>query len=155
MESISKTKLWDRCEVFTLSQNMRLAQAQDHDKESIEEFANWILSLGDGTLPATVSGSEEEPSWIEIPRDLLIDPKDEPLKEIMFNAYLEIKTRYTDPVYLRDRCILAPRNKTADDINNYRLDTLPGQTRTYKSSDSICKSSGDVHDQDILYPVEF
>ncbi|KAK9682709.1 hypothetical protein RND81_10G090900 [Saponaria officinalis] len=106
--SISKSKLWDQCQVFTLHQNMRLTKAQnDEDREKVTEFGKWKLSLGD------------------------------------------------EPSYLRDRCILAPRNETVDEINAHIMENLPEQSRTYKSSDSICRSSGTVNDQDILYPVEF
>ncbi|KAK9725314.1 hypothetical protein RND81_05G136000 [Saponaria officinalis] len=154
--SISKSKLWDQCQVFTLTQNMRLTQAQnDEDKEKVTEFGKWILSLGDGKLPMKRGEGEEEPTWIEIPQDLLIDPKENPLEQIVATAYPNLESRYKEASYLRDMCILAPRNETVDEINAHIMENLPEQSRTYKSSDSICRSSGSVNDQDILYPVEF
>lgn len=32
---------------------------------------------------------------------------------------------------------------------------MPGEIKTYLSYDSVCKASSGVHDQDLLYPIEF
>jgi hypothetical protein len=41
-------------------------------RANIVQFAAWILSIGDGMIPAERKGEEHEPSWITIPDDLLI-----------------------------------------------------------------------------------
>ena len=43
----------------------------------------------------------------------------------------------------------------APKINDYILDLIPTEERIYFSSDSICRSSTNSDDDDVLYPIEF
>lgn len=38
----------------------------------VASFADWILSIGDGTAPSVARQREHEPSWITIPNDMSI-----------------------------------------------------------------------------------
>ncbi|XP_026428548.1 ATP-dependent DNA helicase PIF1-like [Papaver somniferum] len=74
--SISRSRLWKHFHVFELSENMRLlnGNCNSAEKQSISEFNKWILDLGDEKLPAkAIEGEDDEPTWIKIPDDLLIE----------------------------------------------------------------------------------
>lgn len=71
--SINQSPLWTFCEVFTLTKNMRVRDSPS--------FSNWILALGDGKLPTIALEGEEEPTWIEVPDDLLIPPTGDPFSD--------------------------------------------------------------------------
>ncbi|KAK3229129.1 hypothetical protein Dsin_001010 [Dipteronia sinensis] len=118
-------------------------------------FTEWVLALGDGKLPTVSLEGEEDSCWIKIPDDLLIPNSDDPFASVVSNTYLGLVNRYTDPKYLRNRGILTPTNQTVDEINSYVLNVIPGDITTYLSSDSICKFSGKVFDEDMMFPVEF
>ncbi|XP_074373670.1 uncharacterized protein LOC141714020 [Apium graveolens] len=45
-----------------------------------------------------------------------------------------------DPVYLTERAILTPKNEMVHELNAMIMDMIPGESRTYLSSDSICKA---------------
>merc|ERR1712020_761709 len=68
---INRSFLWRHFEVLRLTQNMRVRASGD---VRLEEFDQWLLSLGDGTAPV-VSGED----IIELPEDLcsVIDKEDE------------------------------------------------------------------------------
>lgn len=49
--SLTSSYLWNSCEVLELTKNMRLAVHSDRSEmDSIKEFSDWILRLGDGKL---------------------------------------------------------------------------------------------------------
>jgi hypothetical protein len=60
--------------VLKLHVNMRLCDPSldAAQRADIEQFAAWIISIGDGTIRAERKGEEHEPSWIAIPEDLMI-----------------------------------------------------------------------------------
>ena len=77
------------------------------------------------------------------------------MQDIIDNTYPDLENKYTDPSYLQDRAILAPTNEVVEELNDYIVSSLNGEVHEYLSSDSICKASSNVLDQDILYTVEF
>jgi len=71
------------------------------------------------------------------------------------STYPNLETSYSDPVYLRERAIVAPKKDTIEEINTHVLSLIPGHERIYLSSDSLVDSSKDHGNLDLLYPVEF
>ncbi|ESR46081.1 hypothetical protein CICLE_v10003171mg, partial [Citrus x clementina] len=69
--------------------------------------------------------------------------------------YPSILHNYSDPTYLKERAILTPKNEMVHELNEMIMNIIPGQGRTYFSSDSICKASANTNDEDVLYPTEF
>ncbi|XP_021858214.1 uncharacterized protein [Spinacia oleracea] len=116
--SVSKSKtIWPECIVHTLRKNMRIKWS-NLDQVDIErsEFSKWVLDKGNGYIPATTKEGEEEPTWIEIPKNLLINGAD-PIAALVEEVYPKILHSYMDPKYLQQRAILAPKNETVDNIN--------------------------------------
>ncbi|KAL4609736.1 hypothetical protein ACB092_08G002900 [Castanea dentata] len=136
--SIIKSYLWNDCHVFKLQTNMTLLQNNMSriETSSIKDFRD-----GDNN--------------ISIPSDLIIQPLENPMQDIIDNTYPGLENKYTDPSYLQDRAILAPTNEVVEELNDYIVSSLNGEVHEYLSSDSICKASSNVPDQDLLYTVEF
>ncbi|CAN1306092.1 ATP-dependent DNA helicase PIF1 [Linum perenne] len=53
------------------------------------------------------------------------------------------------------RTIVTPTNKIVDDINSYILQLIPGNPKTYLSSDTLITENNDQRALDEEYPVEF
>jgi ATP-dependent DNA helicase PIF1 len=60
-----------------------------------------------------------------------------------------------DPVYLRERAIISPKNDTIDEINSRVLSLIPSHEKVYLSSDALVESSKEHGNLDLFYPVEF
>ncbi|CAN1770795.1 ATP-dependent DNA helicase PIF1 [Linum perenne] len=57
--------------------------------------------------------------------------------------------------YIKARTIVTPTNKIVDDINSYILQLIPGNPKTYLSSDTLITENNDQRALDEEYPVEF
>ncbi|XP_074266148.1 uncharacterized protein LOC141588615 [Silene latifolia] len=154
--SISKsTQIWPHCEVLKLRKNMRVRKHQDnHEVAELEGFANWVLDIGDGNIPATAKEGEDEKTWIKIPKDMLVPTTNDPIGTIVNEIYPELLKNYTDPKYLQGRAILAPKNEVVDEINRYILRLIPGEEEITKSADRICPLTNGGNMEN-LYPTEF
>ncbi|XP_039690573.1 uncharacterized protein [Medicago truncatula] len=154
---INKSFLWDYCTIFSLSKSMRVRNTTSTGKEHdvIREFNKWLLQLGDGNIQAQSRRGEDFASWTTIPDQYLIPPMGDPLKQIVDNTYPELKSHLWDEEYFRERAILTPLNETVDEINNYIVQFTDGETKQYRSSDEIDKTTDNISDQELMYPVEF
>jgi ATP-dependent DNA helicase PIF1 len=66
--SITNSKLWQHVILLKLHTNMSLQNPmlQGKQRDELEEFSNWLLAVGDGTVPAKRKVGEQEASWITI-----------------------------------------------------------------------------------------
>ncbi|KAK1423926.1 hypothetical protein QVD17_19237 [Tagetes erecta] len=134
--SLNSSYLWKHCQVLKLTENMRLRVGNNNtDLQEIKEFAEWILKLGDGILGDENDGETE----IEIPEDLLILDENNPMESLLSFTYPDMNQHLWDPTYFQQGAILAPTNEVVDSINEELLKTIPGEEKTYLSSDSLCQ----------------
>nr|GEV21338.1 hypothetical protein [Tanacetum cinerariifolium] len=78
--SLKQSYLWDHCKVLKLTANMRLTiGASPEDVCEIQDFAEWILKVGDGELGEANDGEVS----IDVPEELLIDAVDDPITSII------------------------------------------------------------------------
>lgn len=113
-----------------------------------------MLDVGDGKIAAVRREGEIEPTWIKIPRDLLLMTDGDKISCVVDAVYPELAMRLSDPQYLHARAILTPTNEAADTINSYVVSLVPGEEKEYLSCDRISKSPGTHASYDLLYPVE-
>jgi len=130
--SVNRSYLWNYCQVFTLSENMRLGKTE-------KDFAKWILDVGNGTAIKEDSFLNEfsEVDQIIVDENLLLNVKHNSISAVEEHVYTSFEKNYANPNYLRDRGILTPRNETVDEINKVMLDWLPGNINVYASADSV------------------
>jgi ATP-dependent DNA helicase PIF1 len=86
---------------------------------------------------------------------LLIPKSDNTLAAIVENIYPGLLQNMDDPLFFQDRAILTARNMVVDAINDYILDLIPGEEKTYLSYDSLCDSNSGVDMPDDVHTPEF
>ncbi|XP_057760314.1 uncharacterized protein LOC130980675 [Arachis stenosperma] len=117
MASINSSIIWKYCEVLRLTTNMRLATGSEQSTaQELRSFSDWILQIGEGRCGAVVN----DKLFVDIPSDLIIPVLENPVEYY--------------------RAILAPTVENVEEINNYIVDLLPGEEKSYLSADSICGS---------------
>ncbi|RCV21477.1 hypothetical protein SETIT_4G142700v2 [Setaria italica] len=79
--------------------------------EQVKEFNDWVLSNGDGTTKGATHSDDGDSEFIEITHYISIP---------------SLETSYSDPTYLRERAIMAPKNGTIDETNSRVLSLIPG-----------------------------
>ncbi|GLT45046.1 hypothetical protein SLA2020_189100 [Shorea laevis] len=154
---INRSYLWKSCEVFVLEKNMRVSETNAEGLPDVanKQFNKWLLDIGDGKIQAIAKEVQEHATWIKIPDEFLIPRAENPIQQIISNTYPDFDNMHDDQNYLTERAILTPLNETVDRINDYMFSLFEAKTKTYKSSDEICKASSDTADQYMMYPTEF
>ncbi|OMO88819.1 DNA helicase PIF1, ATP-dependent [Corchorus capsularis] len=56
--------------------------------------------------------------------------------------------------FRKERAIVTPYYETVDQINQYALNLIPGESVAYLSSDALCKSSGGTVDNNLVHSPE-
>ncbi|KAM0912964.1 hypothetical protein ACQ4PT_012450 [Festuca glaucescens] len=154
--AITNSPLWSGVQVLPLTINMCLAvKTMDPNVQAeATAFAKWVLSVGDGTIPAVSRQGESDPTWITIPDEHLLHTDGDKIAAIVDSVYVGFLSRYSDPAYLTERAILTPTNELAETVNTHVLSMLPGEEREYLSCDSTGKTADGIRNIDIFYPVE-
>ncbi|KAJ1264872.1 hypothetical protein BS78_08G035200 [Paspalum vaginatum] len=145
--AIVNSPLWRHVVVLTLTTNMRITSS-DLDpiaQQEVAEFSKWVLDIGEGKIEAGARDGETEPTWVQIPHDLLL----------MTDVYPDLSTKYADPSYLCCRAILTLTNEAADTVNSHVVALIPGPEMEYRSCDAIQKSASAHESYEVLYPIEF
>ncbi|KAF1882255.1 hypothetical protein Lal_00038901 [Lupinus albus] len=110
--------------VLTLTRNMRLRSTINNTNHlQIQQFAKWILDVGDGKLSEPNDGY----ALIEIPEQFLITNYDNPIHAIVKSTYLNLVDEYMNEEFLQCRAILASTIDTIDEINDCVLSLISGR----------------------------
>ncbi|XP_015057654.1 uncharacterized protein LOC107003921 [Solanum pennellii] len=150
--SLNNSHLWPYFSIYELKENMRLTcgKVMGSEAERIASFDRWLLQIGDGSVYA-----DKKMELIKLPPDISIAPSHNQLESIVDAVYPSLLQNYNDPTYLKERAILTPKNEMVHDLNEKIMNIIPGEGRTYYSSDNVCKASVNTNEEDILYPTEF
>ncbi|XP_076945826.1 uncharacterized protein LOC143617044 [Bidens hawaiensis] len=133
--SLCSSYIWGKCKLLRLTKNMRLTiRAQASDIEQANQFAKWLLDIGEGN----VGGSNDGEATIDIPHDLLINDSYDPIQSLIDFVYPSILQNIKNIEFFRERAILAPTNEDVQDINDRLISLFPRDEKEYLSSDSIC-----------------
>ncbi|XP_076957574.1 ATP-dependent DNA helicase PIF1-like [Bidens hawaiensis] len=108
--------------------------AQASDIEQTNQFAKWLLDIGEGN----VGGSNDGEATIDIPHDLLINDSYDPIQSLIDFVYPSILQNIKNIEFFRERAILAPTNEDVQDINDRLISLFPRDEKVYLGSDSIC-----------------
>lgn len=155
--SITRSYLWQSCILLPLTENMRLraSSLSPQDKIELQHFAEWLLSLGDGTTPNSIPADQEDTTWVQIPDCILLPPEERTLAGLISFVYGSTPHISELPDYLYERAILAPTNELADAINVQIMSQIATEEMSYYSCDTIDESSPDYCTVQSLYPTEF
>ncbi|KAL7104044.1 hypothetical protein ACP275_08G219500 [Erythranthe tilingii] len=131
--NINSSRLWEYCQILTLTKNMRLQSGKsDSEISEVKKFSEWVLSIGDGTIES-----------------------DDPLASIVNETYPSFLENMDDISYLQHMDILAPTNEIVDVENDYMLSLVPKEMKTYLSFDSTCSANGSIDRPDDIHTPEF
>jgi hypothetical protein len=125
------------------------------ERTEINEFARWILSIGNGDISDLPFFGELDNYFISIPSDLLLHTSCDPIPAIVSAIYPSISEPQMDPCYFRERVIVTLKNTTVAEINDFVLAMTPGDKHIYLSTDSISTSSRETDISNSLYSIEY
>ncbi|KAK9073669.1 hypothetical protein SSX86_006263 [Deinandra increscens subsp. villosa] len=113
-----------------LTENLHLHRAQMTavEKSDARRFAEWLLTVGDGSVRR--------------------------LGSLIGFIYDDDTLRFPTSENLCDKAIVCSEKVTANDINKRVLGMTPGSSRTYLSTDSLTPRANERGDIEILYPPE-
>lgn len=91
--TINQLLLWQHCKIFKLKTNMRLARNNLDEASTVDlaTFAQWLLDIGDGKIQAVDHEDDDEPTWIKIPTDLLIESTNHLIHAITTAVYSDFE----------------------------------------------------------------
>ncbi|XP_049362072.1 uncharacterized protein LOC125826778 [Solanum verrucosum] len=150
--ALNCSQLWPYFSIYELTENMRLScgKVRGSEARKIASFDKWLLQIGDGSVYA-----DNKKDLIHVPADVYIPTSHNQIESIVEAVYPSLLQNYNDPSYLKERAILTPKNEMVHELNEKILKLIPGEGRTYYSSDNVCKTSVNTNEEDILYPTEF
>ena len=140
---INRSALWQDVQVFNLFRNERC-----RGDEAAENYAQWLIELGNGTLPTLT----ETVDTIRLPDELCLD-EGETLQNLINFVYDDLNRvqPQTDTAfeYFSHRVIVTPLNKNVKAVNTVIQDARPGEISKHLSADSAQSDDG------VIYPPEF
>lgn len=154
---INKSFIWNSCRVLELKRNMRLFsnELSAEAKMEVQTFADWVLSVGDGTAPGVSVDANDQGDWIEIPDDLLIPQGPSALNQLIDDIYPNFKVNFRNYSYLKERAIVTPKNIDVSQINDIMLDLIDEQEYVFLSHDHVVRLPDDKSNSNFVYPDEY
>lgn len=145
--SLCRSILWKNVRLMKLKTNMRLLRAvDDPDAAEQEKFAKWLLEVGEGHVPTIINELGDD--VIQLPNDIVLPSQS--IDNLIHFIYPDLSIN-SNPKYLVERAILAPKNDHVNTINATIMDQFPGEAVEYLSADEIEEQSESEHQ----YPIEF
>ncbi|CAN1812464.1 ATP-dependent DNA helicase PIF1 [Linum perenne] len=118
-------------------------------------FSDWVLAIGNGTLPAETFLPSIAADWITVPRKFLIQSKHNAIEQLITRVYPSFQQSYQSLEYIKARAIVTPTNAVVSEINNLLLDQIPGSSKKYFSADSLSTTNSNTATLQLEYPLEF
>ncbi|XP_074364749.1 uncharacterized protein LOC141705761 [Apium graveolens] len=124
---ITRSRLWSICQVFLLTEYMRLKQGESDSKsEELKKFTKWVLDIGNGQLLTMIC-----------------------------STYPNFSQEGHSSQYLSERAILTPTNQTVGHLNSLIVDKILGEYVSYFSVDAIEEFGGTDEHLNEAFPVEY
>lgn len=125
------------------------------DKFELQQFADWLLSIGAGNTPNRIPVEQHDTSWVQTRDYLLLQPEQRNLIGLISFVYGSTPHISKLLDYLCERAILAPTNELAAAINSQIMSQIATEEMSYYSYDTIDDSSPNYWTLQSLYPTEF
>ncbi|GJY55913.1 DNA helicase PIF1, ATP-dependent [Tanacetum coccineum] len=120
-------------------------------KKKIQEFADWILNIGNRNNDSKNVGE----STVEFPDEMIIPESDDYVGSIIAETYPKLLQNLWNPTFFQERAILAPTHEMVDIINERMMALIPGEETIYESSDSVSLVDDDTNFDDSIYTTDF
>ncbi|CAN1187182.1 ATP-dependent DNA helicase PIF1, partial [Linum perenne] len=134
--SLTRSPLWPFCKLLRLSANMRINSSPANREPIFKEllFAEWVLAVGDGSLPPQIGDKFSDPDSIMIPQKFIVNPGSDAISSIVQAVYTQFGNSYKSLEYIKARAIVTPTNKVVSKLNDHIMSLVPGEQRTYFST---------------------
>ena len=148
--ALTRSHLWSNFKSYKLRENMRIEKVRDAllhrtaametemDAEAqlaeLEEFAAWLLRLGNGTEPA------DDICTIALPPEQCLSEGCD-IDALAEWVYPDLATNCASPSWLGERAILAPYNSEVTAINDKLSSKFPGNEIICNSADAVTNPS--------------
>jgi ATP-dependent DNA helicase PIF1 len=140
----NSSKLWKHCKVLKITKNMRLkSDVTDKSQIELKEFADCILKIGDGLINLDENGEAQ----VKIPEEMCILEVDNPLLLLVNFVYPNVVVDFQKTNFFEDQTILALTLDVVEQVNDFDLCVIPGESKEYLSCDTPCKSDKDYEVQ--------
>ncbi|XP_023752982.1 uncharacterized protein LOC111901356 [Lactuca sativa] len=135
--SLHSSRLWRECTILCLNVNTRLLVGfPNNNFKETKSFVEWILKISEGTIGGPNDGEVE----IEFPEDVIVPSTCDHIHSIVSTIYSSFQNHLDDPLYFQDKAILVPANEEVNAINDYMLELMKDEGKTYLSSDFLCET---------------
>ncbi|XP_074323220.1 ATP-dependent DNA helicase RRM3-like [Apium graveolens] len=154
---ITRSRLWSICQVFLLTENMRLKQGEsDSESEELKKFAKWVLDIGNGQVgPPRVCNFPVTENQILIPSQFCDVQTENTVDNMIRNTYHNFAHKGQSTQYLSERAILTPTIQTVGHLNSLIVDKLPGESVSYFSVDAAEEFGGTDENLNEAFPIEY
>ena len=129
--SLKSSYIWKNVHIFRLQENMRVKNSIGQEKDLKEQFANYLLDLGEGKIPNV---PEEGEFAIEINETLALE--NDTIADITNWVYDDMNNHFQNHEWLRERVILSSTNAEIDMVNEYMTRRFPGKAHVCNSVDT-------------------
>ncbi|KAF7808074.1 ATP-dependent DNA helicase PIF1-like [Senna tora] len=154
----TKLIIWDEAPMAhrhcfeALDCTLRDIMKSQNPELSRHPFGGKVVVFGGDEIIWNIINDEEHE--IDIDGDILIVNVDDPIRSIVDNTYSNFLDNFHRHDYFRDRAILSPTLDDVAKVNDFILSLLPGEERTYLSSDTMCnqKPTSEIAE---VYTTEF
>ncbi|UYV65861.1 hypothetical protein LAZ67_3005737 [Cordylochernes scorpioides] len=123
---LKSSYLWSHIVKMHLTVNMRV---QLHNDTTASQFADELLKIGEGQLETDSEGN------IQFSNTFL--PSGGSSESLYEKVFPNIGVNYLSEEWLCARTILAPKNSTVLEINNTIVNSIPGESKIYRSIDTM------------------
>jgi hypothetical protein len=94
---LPQSHLWQHVTILHLHINMRVMVTNSEEQQ---EFAKWVLNVGDGSLLAIAEEEGVDLDWIKIPSHMRLPVEDCSLRGLIRTVYPDHRCHFGDAMYL-------------------------------------------------------
>ncbi|GKB90569.1 DNA helicase [Tanacetum coccineum] len=155
--SIAESHLWPYFKVYTLKENMRLLRSRltSEQQRHSEQFAKWLLDVGNGEIKEPNAEREQDSSWVTILPEYTVTVDEAGMSELIDFIYDDTTLKAPTAGSLQEKVIVCPKHVTADVVNAKILSNIEGHIKTYLSNDEAISLGTETSETELLYPIEY
>ncbi|CAN1825649.1 hypothetical protein LINPERHAP1_LOCUS31244 [Linum perenne] len=152
--------LWGSFCAFLVPEDLMLASLSglvvlDFGGMLVTSFREWVLAVGDGSLPPQIGDKFSDPDSIMIPQKFIVNPGSDAISSIVQAVYTQFGNSYKSLEYIKGRAIVTPTNKVVSKLNDHIMSLVPGEQMTYFSLDTLVPEGNASPSIETTYPPEF
>ena len=145
--TVKSSDIWSHFKPLSLKLNMRVERLIIRDPtraQRLKEYGEWLLSVGNGSLPTIFN------DIIEIPDHMVRKS----CHQLETSVYVDFEQNMFNEKYLSERCIMSSTNEVIQERNFQMINKLPGELIESFSVDSCVEDDDQaLYDEDFLNKI--